>query len=140
MGIRAEWGDPEKSYVLITFDPQWTIEDFYEVNGKQVPEMMRSVPYKVHNVTDFTHTSARHMRNALVHARNISVQSAKNSGKAIVISNNAFINSLVNIFRTIFKGNFGDTVILVRTMEEAQQALAALVEEKAAETTIGSTV
>ena len=119
MPVEVKWRDENQTVILQIFSGRWTWDEFYEYNSHRIPEMMRQVNHTVHIVSDFTAGQSLPIGGAITHARNVVSHYPDNWGTLIVVSNNMFIQSMVNIFGKVFQTSFGDKVHSAESREEA---------------------
>ncbi len=116
--ISVAWDKEEPSVVRATLHDDWTWEDLYTVNN-EIISMMRSTDETVHLILDFTGADAIPVGGVIMHARNILGAYPSNCDLRIVVTRNALVQRLMNIFQAAFQTGLGKYVYTVSTIDEA---------------------
>lgn len=119
MPVELTWSDEQQTIIIQRFYGKWTWNEFYEYNSKHIPKMMRQVDHVVHIVSDYTDGKSLPGGGAITHARNVVNNYPDNWGILVIVSDNMFIRSLVDIFCKIFQASIGKKVHSAKSREEA---------------------
>jgi hypothetical protein len=118
--ITVEWGNPEKTILLIKMHLGWTWGDMYQA-AKEGEELVAIVGHPVCTIADFSEANQIPPR-ALTHIKNMNRPAHKNQTKLAIVGLNLVGKSMINIFIQLY-GAFvsGAEIKLVSTIEEAYE-------------------
>jgi hypothetical protein len=116
MSVRVTWLDSSHTVIVREFEGAWTWDEYY-ASQQQVSEMLLSVRYNVHQIFDFTRSSAL-PSNTLSHLRSSGRGMPTNRGRSVIVTQSNFYKHMYNLFDHLFPG-VTQRVVLVSTIEEA---------------------
>lgn len=120
MPIDVEWDNEAKSIIRQTFEGKWTWKEFLDASNIESRNYIQSVEHKVHVISDFRESDGLPISgSALSYAKQVMMDFPENGGLVVIVDESYLLNSLVNIFRKIFRGNMGKRTYAVKTIEEA---------------------
>jgi hypothetical protein len=120
MGVAVEWDDDQQTIIRMILSGHWTLAEFTSANTKTVL-MVRTVRHPVYVISDLRTTE--HIPLGIFwKLREISGQRPRNWGGGIVISDNGFAASLVDMFAQVYMPN-ERRLFVVRTNDEAYAAI-----------------
>lgn len=115
MPVRISWGNEAKTYVIFEFVGDWTWDEYYETRKVGI-EYADSVPHTVNMIIEYTN-SRMFPRNMLSHFGSSMDHNPKTFDIAIIVSQAAFVNALVN---TMVRLNKKAKFRVAKTREEAK--------------------
>lgn len=124
MGILVNWDSAEQTAVRYEFSAAWTWDEFFAAL-QQDDEMIASVSHTVHMILDFR--QARTVPpNPGAQFRNVAQQVSDQLGLIIVVGNNMWFESVVQMFVKLFGSSMKGITGLktVKTIEEAREIVA----------------
>jgi hypothetical protein len=116
MSVRVTWLDSSHTVIVREFEGAWTWDEYY-TSQKQVSEMLLSVKHNVHQIFDFTKSSAL-PSNTLSHLRGSGRGMPTNRGRSVIVTQSNFYKHMYQLFDRLFPG-VTQRVVLVATLEEA---------------------
>jgi hypothetical protein len=121
MPVHIQWDNDDKTAIRYDYEGKWSWDELYDVSKKAV-EMFHSVNHKV-NVIHNLANSPNLPSGALSHAHRFSAQNPENWGISVVVGTSAFVSSLIQVFRKVYR-QFGERYYTAMTLEQARQVLA----------------
>ena len=121
MPVHIEWDNDDHTAIRYDYEGKWTWEELYEVT-RIATEMFKSVSHRVnviHNLANNTGLPG----GALSHAQRFSSQNPENWGISVVVGTSAFISSLIQVFRKVYR-QFGERYYTAPSLEKARELLA----------------
>ncbi len=124
MGILVDWDNAEKTAIRYEFSATWTWSEFFAAL-QQDDEMIASVPHTVHMILDFRQARAV-PPNPGAQFRSVAGQISDQLGLVIVVGNNMWFETVVQMFVKLFGSSVKGITGLktFRTIEEARTAVA----------------
>lgn len=128
MTIQVGWGNPQKSFILYSFDGAWTWHEFYAAIDI-AQRLSSTVTHEVGAIIDMTSaddlpSSISLGINIMSHAKKTLLYYAQSSdGPVIIVGAKPLIKALWDTFRAVSGPKVVANVRFVRTMEEAHQLL-----------------
>lgn len=121
MPISVRWENDEKTIIRQTFEGNWTWQEFIHscIDEDGNAGLMRSVAHTVHVISDFTASGPIPFGGAISQSRSVMRHYPPNWGTLTVVTQNAFIRSLVNAFRRTYQRGFGARTFSAATIDEA---------------------
>ena len=129
MAITISWVDEEKTIVQLTYQGRWSNEEF-RASGLQAILMIRSVSYLVYVINDFTASEVLPF-GSLWQGRNLGQMRPPNWGGAVVITADAVVINLVEVFMSVYMAlSHRQSLFFAKTHEEALEIIARRKKEK----------
>ncbi|HLU09135.1 MAG TPA: hypothetical protein VK003_05675 [Oceanobacillus sp.] len=116
MPVSVEWGNEEKTFVIFTFEGNWTWEEYYQGRKRGI-ELGNEVPHVVNLIVDYS-KSSMFPSNMLSHFGSSIDHNPKDFDICVIVTQSAFVNALVNALSK-YKKKFRFRV--VRTLEAGIQ-------------------
>jgi hypothetical protein len=128
MAIIISWVDEEMTIIRLAFQGQWSNEEFRS-SGLQAVLMVRSVSHLVYVINDFSASEVLPL-GILWQGRNLGQMRPPNWGGAAVITSDAVLINLVEVFMGVYMAlSHRQSLFFAKTYEEALEIIARLKRE-----------
>jgi hypothetical protein len=122
MGVTVMWDDDEQSIVRLNFEGDWKLDELRAI-GQRGMLMMHSVDHPVCMITDFTRSKTLPL-GILWQTRELYRLRPENWRTSIVITQDAIIRNLAEIFSQFYMIPRQHALFIVKTDPEARQIVA----------------
>jgi hypothetical protein len=122
MPIHLLWDNEEHAILRIQFEDPWTWEDFM-LASQQRNQWIEGETQRVDVLANMLNTRQLPAGSPLTQARSNLRNYPPNMGSIVIVTNNMFIDMMVNSFRKVFGNVAGLTVIAVSSFEAAYERI-----------------
>lgn len=122
MPVLVEWGNPEKTYTLFTFEGQWTWQEYHEARDKAFA-LVKDCPYAVNLLIDMTNCKL-FPQNMLSHFGSSMQHVPKQFDLAVVVTSSMFIETISRMINTLYGSRAKSQFVTAKTLEDGRMILA----------------
>jgi hypothetical protein len=122
MGIRVNWDDETHRAILVTYEAGWTWNDYFRAKV-EIDNLLRSVNYTVHILSDARIGGMMPRGNALTNFASAFQTAPNNIGLVVVVGGNVIFRSLLYLLQTVSLNRAANNICFAYTLEEARELL-----------------
>ncbi|MBE0688550.1 MAG: hypothetical protein IH587_00330, partial [Anaerolineae bacterium] len=121
MAISVRWDQVIKDALIISFDGNWTWQDFYDASD-HAHRLMGEARAPVHIIYELAHSTTM-FKNPMLHLRHFAVNAPGNTGGLhVYIGASAYWQACVTTFNRVYP-QLAQEVVVASSLEEARTAL-----------------
>lgn len=122
MPVLVEWGNPEKTYTLFTFEGNWTWQEYHNARDKAY-QLVKDCPQVVNLLIDMSHCKL-FPHNMLSHFGSSMQQVPKPFDLAVVVTASMFIETISRMINTLYGSRAKSQFVTAKTLEDGRKILA----------------
>ena len=118
MPVTPKWKDDRKTTIVITYQSQWTWDEFHDAVGA-TNTLMDSVDYPVVLIHDTSHGGMLPPGNVVAHGQSAITNFSNNLALIVVVVNSTLIRTFLSIVISMNPAGRGDKIKMAPTLEKA---------------------
>ncbi|MEZ4667901.1 MAG: hypothetical protein R3E39_08305 [Anaerolineae bacterium] len=122
MAIKVQWNSDHHNTILVTYEAGWTWDDYSHAKV-EIDNLLNSVDYTVHIISDSRGAGMLPRGNALTYFARAFQTAPGNIGLVVVVGGNIIFRSLLQLLQTVSLNRAANNICFAYTIDEARELL-----------------